>query len=723
MDAKLSLDEIQKSENVAKLLSKEQLGRVAQEVFHGYEIDCQSRENWESTIKGAMEIAKQTLSKKNTPFPDASNVKFPLITNAAISFAATEFPELIKDDRVVQSHIVATEGSDIIKARAERVSRFMSYQLLYQSNEWQEEMDRLLHVLPILGTVFKKVYYDEYKKRLRSELCLPDKIVVNYNVTCLYEAPRITHLLTRYKNDIIEKIRRGLYLDVDIDCLKEDQDDPNSPIELLEQHTYLDLDGDDYAEPYIVVAHKREKKILRIVNRFYDIEKNKKGEVICIEPEQYFIDYHFMRAPDGGFYSTGFGSMLYALNESINTLINQLIDSGTINNLQSGFLGKGIRIKNGDMRLNLGEWKQVDTKGEDLAKNIFPLPTKEPSGTLFQLLGLLVDVGRDLSSITDLMNGNVAGGGQNVPATTMLALLERGMTRFNAIHKRLYQSLKKEFSRIYDIDKQYISDNEYRNILNDPVVSVKYDFDIDSKDIVPVADPFMASDVQRLIKAQAIMAAPGLNPRAQLKYYLEALKIDPQDIEALLPPPVDPNAPPPPDMVKLMAEVKKLEAEATFLMQDAQAKQDKVQLDLAKLHLQGAEAQVRAEEASMRMQKMQSDAQVSQAKVKIQANKASNESERKDFLAMHQGEKDKMALGLKAMEINQKGAEMDNESVKTALDHIENVRSNDIAHIKQTHDFLLKEKMHEDEMQARKSEKESDKEDNTEGGEVNETEQ
>lgn len=720
MDAKLSLDELQKSENIAELLTEEQLAKVSQEVFHGYEIDLRSRESWEETIKGAMDIAKQTLTKKNEPFENASNVKFPLITNAAISFAATEFPELIKDDRVVQSHIVSTEGSEIIKARAERVSRFMSYQLLYQSNEWQEEMDRLLHVLPILGTVFKKVYYDEYKKRLRAELCLPDKIVVNYNITCLYEAPRITHVLTRYKNDIIEKIRRGLYLDIDVDTLKEDQDDANSPIELIEQHTLLDLDGDDYAEPYIVIAHKRDKKILRIINRFGDIEKNKKGEVICIEPEQFFIDYHFMRSPDGGFYSTGFGSMLYALNESINTLINQLIDSGTINNLQAGFLGKGIRIKNGDMKLNLGEWKQVDTKGEDLAKNIFPLPTKEPSATLFQLLGLLVNVGKDLSSITDLMNGNVAGGGQNVPATTMLALLERGMTRFNAIHKRLYQSLKKEFSRVYDINKKFITDSEYRNILNDPVVSVKYDFDIDSKDIVPVADPYMASDVQRLIKAQAIMAAPGLNARMQLKYYLEALKIDPQEIEQLLPPPADPNAPPPPETMKTIAETKKLEAEANFLTIDAQSKADRIQLDAAALHLQGAEAQVRAEEASMRISKMQNDAQVSQAKIHIQAGKAQNEAERKDFLAMHQGEKDKFSLGLKAAELGQKSQSLDNEASSIALDHMHKSHDSELKHVEKMHDMAIQiNQMHHEQRQA---EKENQAEDMKEGGdETNES--
>lgn len=690
MDANLSLDKIQSSENIAELLDEKALHDIANQVYQGYQIDLDSRKDWETIINGAMDIAKQVLTTKNEPWPNAANIKFPLITNAAISFAATEFPELIKDDRVVQSHVVATESNEIIQNRAERVSKFMSYQLLFQGTEWEAEMDRLLHVLPILGTVFKKVHYDSYKKRLRSELCLPDKIVINYGVTCLEEAPRISHILTRYKNDIIEKTRRGLYCDVDIDCLKEDKADPNSPIELLEQHTFLDLDGDDYAEPYIVVMHLETRKILRIVNRFGEIEKNKKGEIICIEPEQYFIDYHFMRSPDGGFYSMGFGTMLYPLNEAINTLANQLIDAGTLNNMQAGFLGRGIRVKNGEMRLNLGEWKQVDTKGEDLARNIFPLPTKEPSGTLFQLLGMLIDVGRDLSSITDVMNGNMAG--QNVPATTMLTLLERGMTRFNAIHKRLFQSLKKEFSRIYLLDKENITDEEYRNVLNDPVISVAYDFDINSKDIVPVADPYMASDVQRLIKAQAIIAAPGLNPREQLKYYLSALKIDPQDIEALLPPPANPNAPPPPDMLKIMAEIDKLKAETNFLMIDAQTKSDKVKLDAAQLHIQGAEAQVRAEESGMRMNKMQSDAGVSQAKVQIQAGKAQVEADRKDYLAMHQSEKDKVDLGLKTAQVVQKSHEIENKATEITLNHIEKMHDNAMNHIGKMHDVTLKDK-------------------------------
>ena len=648
----LSIEKLKSSKNVAELLSEEELGKISIQVLDGYEIDENSRAEWKDLVANAMEIAKQTTETKNHPFTNSSNVKYPLITKAAIDYAARTYPELIQNDRVVKPAVVGNDPDGQKLQKAIRVSKCMSYQLLYDMESWEEGVDKLLHILPIVGTVFKKTYFNPLIQKPVSELCSPDKIVVNYNSQSLEEARRITHIVNFHTNDVIERIRAGLYLDVDIsklcsaDGYEDDQYDPT--LELLEQHCYLDLDDDGYKEPYIVILHKASGQVLRIVNRFKSVKKNDEGEVSKIEPEHYFTDFHFIRSPDGGFYSMGLGTLLYPFNAALNTLINQLIDSGTLNNNQSGFIGRGLRLKNGEIKLGLGEWKVVDAAtGINLQQNIVPLPTKEPSTTLLQLLQMLVETGKDLISNTDAMQGK--GQTQNVAATTVLAMVEQGMKVYNAISKRLYKALQKEIIKVFNINKQYLTNKKYQAILDDELADVKTDFDLSTYDIVPVANPAMASDAQRLARAQAIMALPTLDPQAASQYYLESLQLEESVIQKLLPP-KDPNAPPPPEVQKLMAEVERTSAEAKAKIVEAQVLSESHLLETAKLNIQRDEALVRADESAARVFKMKQDALHNAAKIELAGAKAEDESQLAQFDRLHQREKDEVDLSIRTID-------------------------------------------------------------------------
>lgn len=663
----LDIKTLRTSKNIAEHLNDEQLAAIGQSAVQGYAVDEASRSEWKNLVDKAMDIAKQTMTVKNHPWPNASNVKYPLITQAAIEFASRTLPELIHNQSLVKTLTVGQDPEGLKRARAERVSTHMSYQLLQQSDEWEESMDSLLSVLPVLGTVFKKTYFDPIEKRPISELCHPESICVNHDITCLEKARRITHKLTLYRNDVIERIRAELYRNVEVELLLEADgaapDDQDAPVELLEQHCFLDLDEDGYKEPYIVVVHEKSGQVLRIVSRFEKVTTNSNGEISKIDPVHYFTDYHFIKAPDGGFYSSGLGTLLYPLNHAINTLINQLIDAGTLNNSQGGFLGRGLRLKNGEFRLNLGEWRVLDAaSGTNLAQNIVPLPTKEPSQTLFALLGLLIDIGRDLTSLNDAMKGK--GPSQNVPATTMLTMVEQGMKVYNAVHKRLYRSLKKEFKKIFDLNRKHLTDAEYRKILDNPEARVAEDYNAADLDIMPVADPTMSTDAQRLAKAQAIMALPTVDPIEATKYYLEAIKIEPQEMERLIVKP-DPNKVDP-EALKAQAEVAFKEASAKKAIVEAQVISETQLLELEKVGVMKQDAATRAEEAAARIFKMKQDAlnnslkvDLAEAKAAHEANmaaeaaglkrgQASHDAVMSEIELAHKKEKDKAELMIKA---------------------------------------------------------------------------
>ncbi len=625
----MKLEDIKKSQNIAEDLEEELLVKIAQYVSEGYRVDCESRRDWQNLVDKSMKIAKQTYEVKNDPFPGCANVKFPLISQAVIDFAARQYPQMIQNNRVARTTVVGSDPENIKAEQAERVSQCISYQLINKSTRWEEEMDHLLHVLPMVGTCFKKTYFDPITKQPVSELCVPENVVVNNNIKSLELAPRITHVIYLSNNDIRERIALGIFKDVDMSRLYDgaemNAEEMDEPIELLECHCTYDCDEDGYREPYIITIHNESRQVLRVVQRFEEIQKTKDGSLLRIVPEQYFIDYHFIRSLDGTYYSFGFGTLLFPLNESINTVVNQLLDAGTLNNYQSGFIGSALRLKNGNYRLNLNEWKVIQTPaGSRIQDNIVPLPTKEPSMTLLNLLQLLIDVGRDLTSTNDLMQGK--GQTQNVPATTVLSMIEQGMKVYTAISKRLFLSQKKEFNRIFYLNYKHLSNKDYQDILDMPGISVKRDFDCKTMDIYPVADASMSTETQRMAKAQAILSLPTVDSHEATIEFLQSLQIDKQQIEKLAPAP-DPNAPPPPEVQKTMAEVGMITAQAQLFQTEAQVKPVETQLEVVKGQQDAKESDSRIMESAARIGKMQHDAVNNNAKSQIEAIRIQKESE------------------------------------------------------------------------------------------------
>lgn len=624
MNIKIEFDKLRQSNNIAELIDHMDLLQLGQKVMLGYQHDELSRKDWKAKNDEAMKIAKQESDgKKDFPWEDAADVKYPLITQATIDFASRTYPEIVQNDRIVKTVILGQDKDESKYYRACRVSNYMSYQMLKKIKHWEKGLDQLLHMLPVLGTVFKKTYYDNYGEAVCSDLCHPDRVVVNYATTALDEAPRITHILLMSKNDIVSRMRAGIYQDIELTKLFGNEDNEviefDKPIEVMEQHTWFDLDGDGYEEPYIITVHKHSGEVLRIVNRFDKVEYNDKKQIKQISARMYFTAFRFILSPDGGFYGIGLGQLLLPLNKSINSALNQLLDSGTLQNMQSGLIDSKAKPKNGTVKLKMGEFQVIQVSGQNkLEDYITTLPTKEPSQTTFNLLGLLISATKELVSNTDLLRGQ--GQTQNVPATTVMSMMEQGLKTYNAILKRLYAALGEEFQKIFRLNSEYLRQKDYMIVLDDPLANVKADFDLVNVDIMPIADPSMATEAQRGLKAQALLSLPGINEYEAKRYYLASLKFDEAEISRFLPQP-DPNAPPPPEVQKTMAEVQKLQAEAQVALVEAQVAPMQAQLEVAKADQEAKESDSRIQESYSRSAKMQHDAAHNMGKLQIEHEK------------------------------------------------------------------------------------------------------
>lgn len=554
LDTKLSLNTIINSVNIAEKLSEDDLNTIADYVHTGYSVDEQSRKGWKDAVEEWIKQAIQAKEQKNTPWPNAANVKFPLITTAALQFSARAYPALLPGVSPVRGRVIGYDPEGTKTERAIRVGKHMSYQLLEQMDDWEEEMDRLLFALPIVGCMFKKTYYSGVLQKNISELVYPTELVVNYWAKNLEEAERVTHVLRLTDNDIYERVQEGLYLDQELSKAVElDQDktvtdkqfnaevpnDDTLTYRILEQHCYLDLDQDGYKEPYIVLIDDTSKKILRIVARFNesDVKYTERNEIASIKPIDFFTKFSFVPSPDGSFYDIGFGILLGPINETINTVINQLLDAGTLSNMQSGFISKGIRIKGGEKGFIPGEWKWVNGAMDDLRKGLVPLPVREPSQVLFSLLGTMIESGERLSSVTEIMTGNIPG--QNTKATVAMAAIEQGTKVFSSIYKRTHRSLTKEYKKLFRLNSIFLEEQEYFTILDSGqetgAITGKQDYDATNVDVVPASDANVATEQQRLAKIEALkeLLSLGLiNPQEFTKRYLEAT--EQPNIQALM---------------------------------------------------------------------------------------------------------------------------------------------------------------------------------------------
>jgi chaperonin GroES len=416
---------------------------------------------------------------------------------------------------------------------------------------------------------------------------MPKDLVVNYWATSLEETERKTERISMSKRVFTERVNAGIFLDVELSDPTSQgmvtgtegrannvqnttigQDDKTTPYVILEQHTFLDLDDDGYDEPYIITIEERSRKVLRIVARFDEksIFTDDEGNLVKIEPVEYYTKYTFIPNPDGGFYDIGFGLLLGPLNESVNTVINQLLDSGHLSVLQAGFIGKGLRLKMGATAFTPGEWKVVNATGDDIKKQIMPLPTQQPSTVLFQLLELLITSTKELASVAEIFVGKMPG--QNTPATTTQETVKQGMMLFTAVYKRVYRSLAKEFTKLYRLDSIYLDPTEETKVLDDQIG--QQDFEEDTYDVYPAADPAATSSQEKQAKAQMLLSLIQLgtvDPMAVTKRLLEAQE-QPRPEELL------PKGPPPPDPKAQLAQAKiqAIQEQGQVKQQEAQTK-------------------------------------------------------------------------------------------------------------------------------------------------------
>ena len=618
-----NINDLMYEANIANLLCKEDLTTIGVQVVKDFDNDLLSRSSWEKRTEASLKLALQVAETKNFPWANASNVKFPLITIAALQYHARSYPVLIDSDLPVKCRVVGDDKDGLRALRSTRVEQHMSYQLLEEDEDWESEMDKVLITQPIIGCAFKKTYYDPVKKHNISENVLAKDLVVNYWTKSLENAHRVTHVLQMTTNEIYERVARGLWLDVSEgrrqqqasiamgDSLQNAQDraqgmsppepnDSSTPIEMLEQHCHIDFDDDGYAEPYIVYVRRDNKKVARIVARYTqaDVERNKDNVILSIKAEQYFTKYPFVPSPDGGFYDLGFGVLLGPLNESINTIINQLVDAGTMANTAGGFLSRGIKLRGGNYSFNPMEWKHVDTTGDDLRKGIVPLPVREPSQVMFTLLNLLINYGERIGGSVDILSGQNPG--QNTPAETTRTMAEQGMKIFNGIFKRTHSSLKQEFRKLYRLNQIFVTeDTPYVSNAKSAGIVLASDYAGPVTDVMPTADPSVTSDAQRMNQAAAIAqrvaATPGLYNRYEAEYsFLKAMKVT--NIDKILPDPKGPNAVPPPVNPKL--QIEQLKQQTKQAEMDLSMKMGLLKLmseaELNQAHIQKLEAEVEA---------------------------------------------------------------------------------------------------------------------------------
>jgi chaperonin GroES len=632
--------------NIAEHLSDEELVEIGIEAKKGFDSDMKSREEWDRACEDWTKLAKQTVEPKTYPWPRASNIKYPLLSTAAMQFAARAYPSLIPSDRmVVKGKAIGKDLDGKKRDIAEAVSIYMSYQLLDEMEGWEEEMDKMLIMLPIIGTMFKKTYWDSINKVNCSKLVMPKDLVVDYWTKSLLTAERISEIMYLNPRMVKERVNAGIWLDVNVGqatlpntgLSAPSNIDDTTPYTFIEQHTYLDLDDDEYKEPYIVTFHRESGKVVRIAARFdHDtIVTKEDGTLVKITPIQYYTKFGFVPNPDGGFYDIGFGVLLGPINESVNTLINQLVDAGHLSSLQSGFLGKGLRLRMGETRFQPGEWKVVNASGDDLKKQIVPLPTKEPSNVLFELMGSLITSGKELASVAEIFVGKMPG--QNTPATTTMASIEQGMKVFTAVYKRIYRALGEEFKKLYRLNGIYIEHGTFVDLVD---MEIGPDaFDSTKHNIFPGADPTAVSQTERLLKAQGLLELMGsgmpLDPVKVMQRVLEAQ--EQPNWQELIPQQIQQNGqmPPPPPDPKVQAMQAKSQADAAAAQQDSQIKQQDAEMSMQKGH-----QDLQAKQAASQI-KVSEQAHLAQIKVASELSRdqsRSAQAEQKHVLSMRQSQ-------------------------------------------------------------------------------------
>lgn len=639
-DTKLTIEDILKAENLCEILDGNTQKEISQQVFSDYNNDLSSCASKMKELQEVMKLAMIISEQKTYPWVGASNIIYPLIANACVEFGATCYPEIIKDGQVVKAKVIGRDdgqqmkdadgipmtnpedGKPIMqnvgakKARGDRIATTMNFQLMEEQTWWEKDTDKLVNSLPCVGDLYKKVYYDPIKEMPVSELIFPDKLIINNGARDI-DSAIVTQIIELYPQEIMQRIRSEMFDDFDFDFESDAEESNNTTQQtsqdmrlttqvssntklhvFLEQHTWLDLDDDGFPEPYIVTVHSESAKVVRIVKRFdkESIKYNSKKEIKDIVAQKYFVHYSFIPSPDGSFFSLSFGHLLLNMNNAINTTLNQLIDAGHLNITGGGFISKGFgKSKAGRMALAPGEWKIIDAGSDDLRNGIVPIPHPEPSSVLFTLLGALIDAGKGLGMLSDVLSGENSG---NIQATTMISMVEQGMKQFRSIYKRIYKAEKDEFRLLYNENSKYLTNEKYAEILDEPLleVDVKGDFNKKGYDICPVADIDAVTNFQRMAMAQFFMTFlqdPFTDPIELRKRIFGAANV--ADIDKLVVAP-QPQVDPALQIAQIQAQTKmaELEAKNNIDSQKAFADIEQLKATIAKMEAETAEIQTRS---------------------------------------------------------------------------------------------------------------------------------
>ena len=553
--------------NLVDFLDKSDLGKLASDVLESIDSDKESRSEWEKTyVDGLKYLGMKFDETRSQPFQGSSGVIHPILAESVTQFQAQAYKELLPAQGPVKTEIVGTRTPEI-EMQSQRVANFMNFYIMNVMQEYDPELDMLLFYLPIAGSAFKKVYYDQSMSRAVSKFIAPEDLIVPYEASDILSAERVTHVIRMSKNEIRKQQLSGFYADIELkgDSYRVNRSDIEEEIDeiegqspsysenrdrtVYEVHTILDLPGYEDVDvegeetglklPYIVTIDEQSQQVLSIRRNYAEQDATK-------QKINYFVQYKFL--PGLGFYGLGLSHMIGGLAKASTSILRQLIDAGTIANLPSGFKARGMRIRDEDEPLQPGEFRDIDTTGGSLKENLIPLPVKEPSNVLMQLLGMLIDSGKRFASIADTNVGDV---NQAMPVGTTVALLERGTKVMSAIHKRLHYAQRIEFQLLAKVFSEYLPPMYPYQALGGAQEVKQTDFD-GRVDVIPVSDPNIFSQSQRITMAQELMQLVQSNPEihgpkgiyeAYRRMY-SALGID--NVDSLLQPPPPPPPPPAP---------------------------------------------------------------------------------------------------------------------------------------------------------------------------------
>ncbi len=555
-------------DNLAELLPDDVLEPIGNEMTQNYMDYKASRKEWEQSYISGLDLLGFKYENRTEPFQGASGATHPVMAEAVTQFQAQAYKELLPADGPVRTQVIGVKNPGT-EQQASRVKDFMNYLIMDQMKEYEAEFDSMLFHLPLAGSTFKKVYYDVNMGRAVSKFVPADELIVPYTATSLDDAEAIIHKVKISENELRKQQVNGFYRDVELGPPGTDSNDElakkerelegskktgkNEPVyTLLECHVNLDLEGFEEVGadgeptgiklPYLVTVEEGNRKVLSI-RRNYAPDDLKKRKI------QYFVHFKFL--PGLGFYGFGLIHMIGGLSRTATSALRQLLDAGTLSNLPAGFKQRGVRVRDEASPIQPGEFKDVDAPGGNLRDAFFPLPYKEPSQTLLNLLGIVVNAGQRFAAIADMQVGD---GNQGAAVGTTIALLERGSRVMSAIHKRCYAAMKNEFKLLSKVVAQYLPPEYPYDVVGGQRNIKQTDFD-DRVDVIPVADPNIFSMSQRITLAQTQLQIATSNPQLHNMYQIyrnmyNAIGV--KDVDAVLPPPA-PTAPMDPSMEHINA--------------------------------------------------------------------------------------------------------------------------------------------------------------------------